>query len=283
MDIEHKAIERIQYAAEVSEQYYNAPLIITYSGGKDSEVLLALALRAGIDFEAQHSHTTADAPETVYHVRKRFAALESEGIPCKINYPQYKGRPTSMWDLIPRKMMPPTQIVRYCCEILKEQNGRHHCIVTGVRWAESSHRAKNRGFIDIGRKDANGRYILFADNDEGRRGFETCPIKAKTIINPIIDWSDAEVWDFTHSEHLPINPLYGCGLKGWAASGAQWLDNTGPLNSPDTLRMNECIGVHLRECWRHVKQPEKPIVKQDGKPLTMYFYGGCEARDFTGS
>lgn len=212
-DLEHTAIERLQYAAEVSARYYNAPLIVTYSGGKDSEVLLALALRAGIDFAAQHSHTTADAPETVYHVRRRFAVLESAGVPCEVNYPRYKGRPTSMWDLIPRKMMPPTQIARYCCEVLKEQNGKRRCIATGVRWAESIRRSKNRGFIDVGRKDENGKYILFADNDEGRRGFETCPIRAKTTINPIIDWSDADVWDFTCSEHLPVNPLYECGFR----------------------------------------------------------------------
>ena len=41
-DLEHKATELLQYAAELSAQYYNASLIVTYSGGKDSEVLLSL-------------------------------------------------------------------------------------------------------------------------------------------------------------------------------------------------------------------------------------------------
>ena len=43
MDKEKKAIERLKTAAEMSEQYYEKPLIIAYSGGKDSEVLLELA------------------------------------------------------------------------------------------------------------------------------------------------------------------------------------------------------------------------------------------------
>lgn len=67
MDKEQKAIERLKLAAEMSETYYGKPLIVTTSGGKDSDVCIALALAAGINFEVQHNHTTADAPETVYH------------------------------------------------------------------------------------------------------------------------------------------------------------------------------------------------------------------------
>ena len=36
MDKEKKAIERLKSAAEMSEQYYEKPLIIAYSGGKDN-------------------------------------------------------------------------------------------------------------------------------------------------------------------------------------------------------------------------------------------------------
>lgn len=211
-DLEQTAIKRLQYAAEISEQYYNAPLIVTYSGGKDSEVLLALARRAEIDIEVQHNHTTADAPETVRHIRETFKQLEAEGIQCKINPPRYKGRSISMWTLIPIIQMPPTRRARYCCEVLKEHNGKNRCLVTGVRWAESTSRAKNRNYIDIMKKDADGNWMGFADNEESRKEFEACPIKAKTTINPIIDWSDNDIWNFARSEHLQMNPLYQCGF-----------------------------------------------------------------------
>lgn len=210
-DLEQTAIKRLQYAAEISAQYYNAPLIVTYSGGKDSEVLLELARRAEIDFEVQHNHTTADAPETVRHVRETFRRIELEGIPCKINPPRYKGQPVSMWTLIPIKLMPPTRLVRYCCSVLKEQNGKNRCIVTGVRWSESTSRANNQHFINPNKKDEAGHWIGFADNDESRRQFEACPIKGRTTINPIIDWTDSDVWNFARSEHLYMNPLYACG------------------------------------------------------------------------
>ena len=80
MDKEHKAVERLRLAAEMSETYYAKPLIITISGGKDSDACLALARAAGIRYEVQHNHTSVDAPETVYHVRETFRRLENEGI-----------------------------------------------------------------------------------------------------------------------------------------------------------------------------------------------------------
>ena len=123
MDKEQTALERLRAAAQMSEQFYHAPLIVTTSGGKDSSVCVALAQRAGINFEVQHHHTTADAPETVRFVREEFKRFEALGIKCTINYPTYKGKPTSMWALIPQKLMPPTRLVRYCCDVLKEQGG----------------------------------------------------------------------------------------------------------------------------------------------------------------
>ena len=70
MDLEQKAVKRIKTASEMSLHHYGKPLICTYSGGKDSDVMLELFKRSGIPFEAHHSHTTADAPQTVRHVRE---------------------------------------------------------------------------------------------------------------------------------------------------------------------------------------------------------------------
>ena len=213
MDKEQMAIARLQDAARLSLHRYGKPLLITYSGGKDSQVLVALAERSGIDFEVVNSHTTADAPETVYFIREQFMQMEGRGINCTIEKPRYKGKPTSMWSLIPQKMMPPTRLVRYCCAVLKENTGRDRFIATGVRWAESSRRKNSRGVMELMHKDPAKRIILMGDNDEKRQLFETCNLKSKMTVNPIVDWSDDDVWDYTHSEHLPINPLYCEGQK----------------------------------------------------------------------
>lgn len=118
-------------------------------------------------FEVIHNHTTADAPETVRFIRKRFKEFEAAGIPCRIEYPTYKGKPTSMWALIPQKLMPPTRLVRYCCAVLKERGGAGRFIATGVRWAESARRKNTRGIYERKGTKEN-RIILNNDNDEKR-------------------------------------------------------------------------------------------------------------------
>lgn len=212
MDKEQAAIARLKEAALMSETYYQMPLIVTTSGGKDSDVCIALALAAGIDFEVQHNHTTADAPETVYHVRETFRRLEDKGIKCTINWPTYKGAPVTMWRLIPKRLMPPTRIVRYCCQILKEGAGKGRMITTGVRWAESAKR-KTRGVYETLTSDISKRITINNDNDDKRKLFENCRLQAKRVCNPIIDWSDSDVWDYIDAEHININPLYQCGFS----------------------------------------------------------------------
>ena len=213
LDLEHKSIARLQLAAQMSEAYYNAPLIVTTSGGKDSDVCIALARAAGIRFEVQHNHTTADAPETVRHVREQFKRLEAEGIKCTINWPMYKGQPVTMWSLIPQKLMPPTRLARYCCAVLKEGGGAGRMITTGVRWAESVNRKKKRGIYESMPRDISKKIILNSDNDDTRQLFENCRLQAKRVCNPIVDCAGKDIWDYIHAEHIPMNPLYECGFK----------------------------------------------------------------------
>lgn len=212
MDLEQSAFEALRFASAQSLKLYKQPLIITYSGGKDSDVLLRLAINSGIPFEVLHSLTTADAPETVYHVRDTFRRLELANVKCTIDtHRTPDGGNVTMWNLIPRKLMPPTRIKRYCCEVLKENEGRGRFIATGVRWAESTKRKNNRGMIEVSHRDKNKRLILMDDNDEARMQFETCQLKGQRTVNPIIGWSTADVWDYVAMEHIPVNPLYRCG------------------------------------------------------------------------
>ena len=57
-DLEQTAIERLKAASDMSLRLFEKPLVITYSGGKDSDVLLHLARASGIPFEVLHSLTT---------------------------------------------------------------------------------------------------------------------------------------------------------------------------------------------------------------------------------
>lgn len=223
------AIERLKLAAQMSEQLYHKPLMVCYSGGKDSDVLVDLAIRAGIPMEIHNAHTTADAPETVYHIRKKFAEWEKMGYICVVEHPKYKGKPATIWSLIVDKGMPPTRLCRYCCEILKESSSKGRMIATGVRWAESSAR-KARGIYETIERDKAKKIILQNDNDEKRELFETCYLKSERVVNPVVDWSDKDIYDYIDTRKIELNPLYkrgytrvgciGCplaaGKKRWA-------------------------------------------------------------------
>lgn len=211
------AVRRLQEAAEMSQMLYEKPLVITYSGGKDSDTVLKLAQIAKIQFEVLHSHTTVDAPETVYHVRNKFRELELSGIKCDIDYHvRPDGTRTTMWNLIPKKLMPPTRLVRYCCAALKEGGGENRFIVTGVRWDESNARKKSRGILEVMASKRENKIVLSNDNDEDRRLFETCQMKGKRVVNPIVDWTTRDVLDFCSENKVSLCPLYA---NGWRRVG----------------------------------------------------------------
>lgn len=210
-DLEQMAIERLKAASDMSLMAYKQPLVICISGGKDSGVITELAVRSGIPCEFQHNHTTADAPETVRFVRSEFKRLEELGYKCTVNMPTYKGQRVSMWSLIPQKLMPPTRLVRYCCSVLKETGGAGRFICTGVRWAESTSRRNNRGIYEKLGKTKQDNIILANDNDEKRMLFENCRLKAKRVVNPIIDWADEDVYGFIADAKILMNPLYAEG------------------------------------------------------------------------
>lgn len=135
-----------------------------------------------------------------------------------------------MWKLIERKGIPPTRIFRYCCSVLKERSGRGKVVITGVRWAESAKRKESSGLVKIIGKPKNtqeeaarrnleyrvnkfGGMLLNNDNDEERAMVDQCYRTRKVMVNPIVDWSNQDVWDFLKHYGCDSNPLYQCGFK----------------------------------------------------------------------
>ncbi len=147
----------------MSKTYYDAPLIITYSGGKDSDVMTHLAeiCLQSSEYEVLNSHTSVDAPETVYHIREVFKRLNDKGVSTRVNYPKDKdGNTITMWNLIPKKKMPPTRLQRYCCAVLKETSTPNRMAALGVRESESTGRQGRNTFGTRGGYTRNG-YLFF--------------------------------------------------------------------------------------------------------------------------
>lgn len=221
----NKSIEILKLGSKMSQHYYNQPLIITYSGGKDSEVLVDLAFKSGIEFEIWNNHTTVDAPETVYHIREQFKRWREMGIRCHIQYPEIKGERISMWSLIPRMGIMPSMWVRYCCKVLKEANIKKRMFATGVRKSESSKRQNRTALEYVASKKDNAIRKTFEEASEvfqedidnnpyGECRFITAAKRnRKLVVNPIIDWTDDDVWKYIHAANLKYNPLYDEGFK----------------------------------------------------------------------
>lgn len=277
MDLEQRAIELIKMASNMSQRYYGQPIVCTYSGGKDSDVLVTLFERSGVPFEVHNSHTTADAPQTVYHIRRKFKELEEKGIKCTIQYPKL-----TMWQLIPKKKMPPTRTARYCCAYLKETACSNRMISTGVRWDESNAR-KERGSLEIIAPKKKGRIVLqrndiyedqeenrqlslfdeepgetmlMNDNSKKRLMFERCQLKAKSVCNPIVDWTTRELWEYIESEKIPVNELYYCGFDRVGCIGCPIADkkryfefSVFPKYRDAYIRAFDRMLIELRNAW----------------------------------
>lgn len=213
------AIQRLK-SFEPPEGYF-----LVSSGGKDSQCIYHLAKMAGVKFDAHYHVTSVDPPELIYFIREHYPDVFFD-VPHDKN-----GKRISMWSLIHNEKMPPTRIMRYCCAQLKETNGNGRMTVTGVRWAESARRKKNQGVAVITGKpkttqkkaddlgvnysiSKSGSLVMNEDNDENRRLAEFCYRTQKMLLNPIVDWTDEEVWEFLNDiVKVPHCCLYDEGFK----------------------------------------------------------------------
>lgn len=150
----------------------DGPIEVSYSGGKDSDVILELAKMAGIPFEAIYKQTTIDPPGTTAHAKEVGATI----IRPKETFLQ----------LIERKGWP-TRRARFCCEVLKEYKVRDRAI-QGIRRCESTARAKRYHEPEICR---------------------TYPHKEKArVYLPILEWTDEDVERFINERGIKCHPLY---------------------------------------------------------------------------
>ena len=229
-----EAEEILRFASELSQYYYNEPIIISYSGGKDSDVMLDIARHClkPSEFAVGYSNTTVDAPETYQHIRAVFKELEEEGIKTIGRQPTYKGEPTSMYKLIPEKRMPPTRLVRYCCEILKEGSWGSNITCVGVREDESQGRKGRDIFAVLGKKknyySPDHVKAQFENSKEDQKELnhgnnevdaydckviENLKKNKNIVVSPIYKFTENDVLRYIILRDVRINPLYNQGFK----------------------------------------------------------------------
>ena len=170
--------------------------LASFSGGKDSQVVLDLCTRAipSTDFEVIYSDTGYELPpslELYDEVQKHYKALYPD---LKFSTARNHETVLNYWD----KIGTPSDSHRWCCSIMKtaplyrmlkvDGTNKQARVLTfdGVRAEES---AKREAYFRIGKG------------------------KHSTITNahPIINWSSVEIFLYLFRRNLPVNKAYRLG------------------------------------------------------------------------
>lgn len=159
---------------------------VSYSGGKDSDVILELAKMSGINYRAIYKNTTIDPPGTIQHVKEMGVEIL---------------RPKMTFFQIIEKCGFPNRSRRFCCKILKEYKVLDNAI-QGIRRSESTARAKNYKEPIICRLYGKGEH--------------------QNVILPILEWSDKDVEEFIKDRHIKCAPVYYEG-GGIQCKATAWL------------------------------------------------------------
>ncbi|MBT0160503.1 phosphoadenosine phosphosulfate reductase family protein [Candidatus Bathyarchaeota archaeon A05DMB-2] len=166
---------------------FSGNLPVAVSGGKDSLVVLHIALEANPDVSVIYNNTTVEFPETLQYMRR----LQKEwGFTLHITQsdkPFFKAVKDRGWA---------THENRWCCKPYKDlpafqflSSRGYKAEITGTTRTESIYR-RSLTPIKTPKKEP---YII--------------------RVNPIYDWNEWEVWRYIKENDLPYNPLYDLGYR----------------------------------------------------------------------
>lgn len=150
----------------------DGPIEVSYSGGKDSDVILELAKMAGIQFEAIYKQTTIDPPGTTSHCKEMGATII---------------RPRKSFFQLVEEKGTPSRWKRFCCEDLKEYKVYDRA-VQGIRREESTKRAKNYKEPEMCR--------VYPNKEKVR------------VYLPILEWTLEDVARFIEERGIKLAPTY---------------------------------------------------------------------------
>lgn len=176
---------KLKNSIGIIERYADENTVLSFSGGKDSLVVLDLALKTNID-KIVFSNTTVEFDETIEYIN---TVEEFYGIKIDTLEP-----PKEFFELV-NELGFPSRRLRWCCKVIKFGPLGEYAIknnvsayITGMRRDESTKRKS---------------YDYLSSNP-------LIPVKQ---INPILDWTNKEIWEYIKENELPVNPLYKSGFN----------------------------------------------------------------------
>jgi len=205
-------VDKVKLAIAFIQEHATEPLYVGDSGGKDSGVLRRLVEMSGVEADYHHNNTTIHPLELVKFVRN-----ERDVIWENPKRPLLKALITNG---------APSFSFPWCCKTYKEQGGKGRLCAMGLRHSESHRRSKRR-FVELCRQDPS-----------------------KRIINPILDWTDDEVWEFHRKYKVPYCELYD---QGFARLGCLFCPKKCLADRlKDTVRWPEQVKVFIRYFQKRV-------------------------------
>ena len=250
-------------AEETGKQVYLTTKIdkflASFSGGKDSQVVLDLCTRAipPQDFEVIYSDTGYELPPSLHmyeEIAQHYKSLYPE---LSFRTARNHASVLSYWD----KIGTPSDTHRWCCAVmktgplyrmLKTEDNKQAKVLTfdGVRAEESTRRS---GYNRVGKG-----------------------VKHDTVINarPILYWNTAEIFLYMFKYNLHINPAYRQGMT-----------RVGCLVCPFANEWNEMIAnVHYKDDVKPFLEKIENFAKKAGvKDIKEYVSEGGWKRRASGN
>lgn len=194
-------------------EHKELPVYVSFSGGKDSLVVLDLA-RAALkqrELKAFFLNTGIEFPETVEFVR--IYCIENK-VPL-----QEVNSGTAFWEQV-GKFGPPAKDFRWCCKV---------CKLASVGEIEAKKEiaslSQNQRAGELNQSSSSNRNSIAYLTIDGKRKHEsfsrariatteTNPfVPSQLNIFPIKDWKALEVWLYIYWRGLSYNPLYDLGFE----------------------------------------------------------------------
>lgn len=195
--------EAIHILREVAAEFERP--VMMYSVGKDSSVMLHLALKAfrpaPVPFPLLHVDTSFKFPE-MYDFRDNRIAETG----CRLMV--YANRSAlaagaNPWDM---------GTVR-CCSLLKTQGllealqlGEYQAVIGGARREEERSRAKERIYSF---RDRHGQWDPRRQRPEMWQLYNGRVMDGESIrVFPLSNWTELDIWRYIARENIPVVPLY---------------------------------------------------------------------------
>ncbi len=246
--------EAIHFVQKYAGKYTVEDMMVSFSGGKDSSVTSHIVNRALGTNKVLHvfGDTTLEFPYTIDYKKRFRNNEESQGVRIITAKNREK-----VFEELCEVVGPPSRVMRWCCTVFK----------TGAiqKTISSAFKDKNNilSFQGI-------RHIESVSRSKYERESESPKISKQTVVSPIIDWIDYDVWLYILATKIDFNYAY---RLGWTRVGCWCCPNNGGWSE-------FLVKVHMYDQYVHWHELLVNFAKQIGKPdpETYVNDGGWKAR-----